>query len=63
MTLKIKKVTLEYDDFIYQIEGEEAEKWDRYNTKLAVFAKIHGMNPFDRDPIKWKELVKEIPNE
>jgi hypothetical protein len=55
---KLLKVTLEFDDKTMTIEGEEAEKWDKHITGLASLADIHGMNPFDTDPVRWQVEVK-----
>ena len=57
---KIIKVTLEFDDKIMTIEGEEAEKWDNHCLGMATLASIHKMNPFDSDPIKWNVQEKEV---
>ena len=56
---KLLRVILTFDDKIMAIEGQEAEKWDNYNTSLAVLAHTHNMNPFDIDPIKWQVVYKE----
>jgi len=50
---RLLRVTLEFDDKIVSIEGEEVKKWELYNTSITTLAHTHGMNPFDRDPIKW----------
>jgi len=42
------------------VEGEEAEKWNRHNTHVCIFAHNHGCNPFDSDPINWK-IFKPAP--
>lgn len=50
----LKKVTLEYDDEIRTIKGDEAQKWSDHNKTLAILAQSHRMNPFDIDPVRWK---------
>jgi hypothetical protein len=47
----IKKVTLEYRDWVFTIEGDEAVKWGNHNEMLMNQAK---KNPFKDDPIKWQ---------
>ena len=54
MMSKLLKVTLQFDDKIMSIEGEEAEKWNSHCSSVARLASTHGMNPFDSDPIRWK---------
>jgi hypothetical protein len=50
---KLLKVTLEYEDKIMTLEGEEAEKWNNHNLAVAQSAQLHNMNPFKDDPINW----------
>ena len=50
---KLLKVTLQFDDKIMSIEGEEVEKWQSHCHSLETLASVHGMNPFDSDPIHW----------
>lgn len=58
---KIKKVTIEFDDKIMMLEGEEAEKWSEHNSALASLAYTHNMNLFDLDPVKWiKWKIEQI---
>ena len=54
----IRKVTIEFDNKVLTVEGEEAKKWQEHNKTLSFFAKTHGQNPFDSDPINWKETKK-----
>ena len=60
---KLLKVTLEFDDKIWIIEGEEALRWSTYNAFVATLAWSQGRNPFDTDPIKWKEKNKRPKKE
>ena len=53
---RILKVSIFYNDKILFLEGEEAEKWERHNIAVAHLAQNHGMNPFEKDPIKWTIL-------
>ena len=57
---KILKATIEYDDKIFIVEGEEAEKWQENNESVASIAYVHGMNAFDSNPIKWQVIKKWI---
>ena len=57
---RLIKVTLEFDDKIMTIEGDEAFKWDAHNLSLSVLAHAHGINPFDTDPIRWTVQTKNI---
>lgn len=50
---KLLKVTLEYEDKIMTIEGEEAEKWNNHNLSVAQFVQLHNMNLFKDNPINW----------
>ena len=59
METKILKVTLEFNDRINTVEGEEAEKWLSHGNTCATLAAIRNMNPFDSDPIKWNVKIKE----
>jgi hypothetical protein len=54
----LKKVSLEFDDEIWIVEGDEAEKWDKHQTSISLLAQIHGMNPFQNDPINWFKTKK-----
>lgn len=55
---KIIKVTLEYEDEIKTINGEEAEMWlDNANACVSIAA-IHNMNPFDKRPTMWNIKFK-----
>lgn len=54
---KLLKVTLEFEDRIMSIEGDEAEKWRQHNRLVAVLASTHGNNPFWSDPIKWNYTI------
>jgi len=56
---KILKVTIEYDDKTVEVDGPEAEKWERHNQSLASLAYVHRMNPFDSDPVKWNRQAKD----
>jgi len=53
ITTKLLKVTLEYEDKIMTIEGDECGKWNNHNLAVAQLAQIHNMNPFLNDPITW----------
>jgi hypothetical protein len=55
---KILKVIIEREDKAMMIEGDEAERWESMSTTLAILANAHGMNPFDKNPIKWKITEK-----
>jgi len=57
---KILKVTIEYDDKTVEVDGPEAEKWERHNQSLASLAYVHRMNPFDSDPVKWNRQAKKV---
>ena len=59
---KILKVTIEYDDKIITLEGEEAEKWQQHGDSLSTMASIRAgnQNPFDTDPVKWKTEIKDL---
>lgn len=61
---KIIKVTLEYDDKIQTLEGEEAEKWLSHGNSLCVMAsnRAGNQNPFDTDPVKWTIINKSKIN-
>lgn len=52
---KILKVTIEFDDKILVLEGDQAEKWKRYSDMLAVAAsnRVGNQNPFETDPVRW----------
>jgi len=60
MMSKILKVTIEYDDKTVEVDGPEAEKWERHNQSLASLAYVHRMNPFDSDPVKWNRQAKKV---
>ena len=53
---ELKAVILVFKDHTKRIEGEEALKWQRHNKAVADFAEIHNNNPFQSDPIVWKEF-------
>lgn len=55
---KILKVTLEFEDEIRTIEGEEAEAWLDNANGCASIAHIHNMNPFDKRPTQWIIIPK-----
>jgi hypothetical protein len=55
----LQKVTLEFDEEIWTAEGEEVERWDRFQSSVCALAQIHGMNPFQNEPIKWVKTKKE----
>ena len=55
---KILKVTIEYENKIMIVEGEEAEKWQKNNESVVAIAYVHGMNAFDSNPIKWRVVEK-----
>ena len=55
---KTLKVTIEHDDKIMILEGEEVEKWGRHCASVGSIASIHNMNPFDTDPVKWTIIKK-----
>ena len=57
---KILKVTIEFEDKILSLEGEEAVKWDKHNVSLALGAsnRVGNQNPFDTDPVKWTETPR-----
>lgn len=55
---KILKVTIEFDDHIRTVEGPEAEKWHQHSLSVSSLANVHGMNPFDTDPINWQITPK-----
>ena len=50
---KLIKVILEYEDRALFIAGEQLEKWEKHNRSLSTLAMVHGMNPFDHDPVIW----------
>lgn len=56
--MKTLKVIIEFEDEIWTIEGEEAEKWQAHNFSVASLAQNHGMNPFQFNPIKWSKKKK-----
>jgi hypothetical protein len=62
---KIQRVTIEFDDKILSIQGEEAEKWSAHITSLSVMAqnRAGNQNPFDYDPVKWETVDKDITTE
>ena len=55
---QILKVTLEFDDKIMELEGEEAVKWSNNCESVGSIAMVHGMNAFDSNPVKWKVTTK-----
>ncbi len=62
---KIQRVTIEFDDKVMTIEGNEAEKWEQHNIALASSAsnRAGNQNPFDTDRINWQTEIKvNIPN-
>lgn len=60
---RLRKVTLEYDDRVVSLSGSEAEKWLRHSESLAVLGAVHGMNPFDTDPVQWEVVYREREQE
>jgi hypothetical protein len=56
----LTKETFEYDDgVILSVKGEEAIKLQNHNTQVAVYAQVHGCNPFEYDPINWEYDIKQ----
>ena len=53
---KILKVTIEYTDQTCFVEGKEAEKWLKHCDAITINSNIHGLNPFESDPIKWVKV-------
>lgn len=51
---KIKKVTLEYEDWIFTIEGKEAVRWGKHNEALKSYAQSQHMKSIKNNPIKWR---------
>ena len=56
---KIKKVTLEYEDWIFIVEGDEAIKWGKYNAELKSYAQSQNMESIKNNPIKWRMFKME----
>ena len=57
---KVTKVVIEYSDgHKQQVTGKEAEKWDSHCNAVVIMSKVHGVNPFDSDPIKWKKVKRK----
>lgn len=55
MADKLRKVTLEYDDRVEIITGEECEKWEKMIHNACAMGRAHGM----RYPIiLWKTVPK-----
>lgn len=55
---KIKKVTIEYDDCILTVEGEEAEMWQRVADYSSALLYTHGEGD-ERWEINWKVFKNE----
>ena len=56
----IQKVTIEYDDHIKTLEGEQAKIWEDKCIQVSLFVQAHGQNPFDVKPyIEWAIKKKE----
>jgi len=56
---KLIKVTLEFDDKTMILDtAEECQKWLDNTNAVSVSAHIHGINPFDTNPVNWKEIKK-----
>ena len=52
---KLVKVTLEFEDKIQTLVGEEAEKWLQAANRVAIMEHIHG-RPFPE--FKWRTVKK-----
>jgi len=57
MMSKIIKVTMEFQDFIQELLGEDAEKWLEACNNTAVMEHIHGRS-FPH--FEWKITQKEV---
>jgi hypothetical protein len=51
----ILKVTLEFENSIITLEGEEAEKWKKMVDSNDVLAHVHGAK---HPPLEWTETEK-----
>ena len=57
---KTIKVSFTFDDGSTKfLEGEEAEKWSRWNGNICQFAHLHGVNP-DWTALDWKYLIEDF---
>ena len=56
---KIKKVILEYEDWIFTVEGKEAVRWGNYNEALKSYAQSQNMESIKNNPIKWRMFKLE----
>ena len=57
---KIKKVTLEYEDWIFTIDGKEAIRWGKHNVALRTYAQSQNMDSIKNNPIKWQIFKLEV---
>lgn len=56
---KIIKVTLEYENSIQVLDGDDAVDWLERTNGMCVFMENRGMNPFNGFNLdKWKETKK-----
>lgn len=53
---KIQKVTLEFENKIIYLEGEDAVAWKSLADSQSVFAHVHGIK---HNPLNWKEISKD----
>lgn len=60
MHSNIKKVTLEYEDWIFTIEGKEAVRWGKHNEALRSYAQSQNMESIKNNPIKWRIFKLEV---
>ena len=56
---KIIKITMEFEDHVQELSGEDAEKWLEACNSTCVMEHIHG-RPFPN--FKWKIKDKNVRN-
>lgn len=55
---KIKKITIEYENEIKFLYGEDAELWQYLIENMTMFCEMHNNNPFKNTNLNWKTEKK-----
>jgi hypothetical protein len=55
---KLFKITIELEDKIMTIEGNDAEKWFQHFFAMFQLASDHGMDLFMLDSTRWRSATK-----